>query len=46
MGLKIEDFEKDIIVDEVILQNKNDYEKKLLNLKYIKNLLLFAKKIM
>ena len=39
MGLKIEDFEKDIIVDEVILQNKNDYEKKLLNLKYIKNLL-------
>ena len=37
MGLKIEDFEKDIIVDEVILQNKNDYEKKLLNLKYIKN---------
>lgn len=39
MGLKIEDFEKDIIVDEVILQNKNDYEKRLLNLKYVKNLL-------
>ena len=39
MGLKIEDFEKDIIVDEVILQNKNDYEKKLLNLKHIKKLL-------
>lgn len=39
MSLKIEDFEKDIIVDEVILQNKDEYEKRLLNLKYIKNLL-------
>lgn len=39
MALKIDDFQRDIIVDEVILQNKTEYEQKLLNLAKVKEML-------
>lgn len=39
MSLKIEDFERDIIIDETIIQNKNDYEANEVNAKHVKDIL-------